>query len=773
MVSLAVVVALSAVGIWEVRPPAPAGASAPAGAFSAARAQRDLAWLGRLPRPLGSVQHDLARDYVRARLAAAGFAVRVHAMTTPVPGDASAVAHVANVVGVLPGTGRGRLAVLLVAHYDSVAASPGGADDASGLAVLLEVARAAAAGPRLADDLVVLFTDGEEDRLLGLNAFLRSSLASRVGLVLNFDNAGSSGPSIMYQTSSGNAPLVAAFSRATSPLVGSSLSDALVRRRSVESDFTPLRTAGYPGMSFGLSEGFYRNHTWLDTVDTIEPASLQHQGEQALALVRDLGAHPLDPLRGGRDVVYFGVVGGRLVVYSPAWVLPLVGVAAALLAGVLLFGVRRRAISGYALVAGSVNSLLTLILMGALLGAFWGFGWQDSGGDATSAGYATDVLHRAGFTLLVLGIGLALRLWGFDEERALEGTLGSAIWWLLLCAYVAVALPGGSYLLVWPLIASLLSLAFVVARGCPSPADEHQPVACLVALLAGVAPGLLLFSSSVYVLITVRGMRLVVIVVGVWLMLGALLPLLALLRPRVRRVLPLLCGIAGAAIVIGLSPVTGLVHDPSPKGQLLYAYDADRVRGHWATFRPMTDASLVRLVWPTGGWEADPADPTRSAGLAAASGPQVRLPCPRVVLLRDRLVGGRRDVRLGLGWTPRTALATLVVRSDVGRLAASIDGLPLVSRDTGWPDASGAGWHLVYFQPPDNGATLHLRIARGRRLDLRLVAFSRGLPDRGAAHISRDGSLGPSGDADLTVVEASYRLGPRVGDQLATGPAGT
>lgn len=49
-----------------------------------------------------------------------------------------------NVVGTLPGTVPGRPALLLGAHYDAMAGTPGADDNASGVAVLLAVARALA-----------------------------------------------------------------------------------------------------------------------------------------------------------------------------------------------------------------------------------------------------------------------------------------------------------------------------------------------------------------------------------------------------------------------------------------------------------------------------------------------------------------------------------------------------------------------------------------------------------------------------------------------------
>ena len=116
-----------------------------------------------------------------------------------------------NVVARLPGRDPSR-AVLLVAHYDSVPTAAGAADDGSGVAALLETARALRSGPPPRNDIIFLFTDGEERGLLGAQAFLREDpWAYAAGVVLNFDSPGSSSPALMYETSPGNGLLVAHY----------------------------------------------------------------------------------------------------------------------------------------------------------------------------------------------------------------------------------------------------------------------------------------------------------------------------------------------------------------------------------------------------------------------------------------------------------------------------------------------------------------------------------------------------------------------------------
>ena len=95
-----------------------------------------------------------------------------------------------------PGRDGQRQGALLMAHYDSVPNSPGASDDGAAVASLLETLRALRGGPRLKNDVIFLFTDGEEVALLGSKAFVEEHPWARdVGLVLNFEARGYTGPS--------------------------------------------------------------------------------------------------------------------------------------------------------------------------------------------------------------------------------------------------------------------------------------------------------------------------------------------------------------------------------------------------------------------------------------------------------------------------------------------------------------------------------------------------------------------------------------------------
>lgn len=106
------------------------------------------------------------------------------------PAERGVAVEAHNVHAVVPGHGSGR--VVLMAHYDSVWNSPGAYDNASGVAVVLEVAARLVADP-LPATVDVLLTGGEEFGLLGGAAFiseLEAGEPQEIGYVLNVEGMG-------------------------------------------------------------------------------------------------------------------------------------------------------------------------------------------------------------------------------------------------------------------------------------------------------------------------------------------------------------------------------------------------------------------------------------------------------------------------------------------------------------------------------------------------------------------------------------------------------
>lgn len=198
-------------GIWSLRPPDLPQTALPADQFSVERAMRHVEHIAREPHFIGTLAHEQVREYIASQFAAAG-AETAEQQTTMVRTAAQQVnaVRVHNLAARLRGTAGGQ-AILLAAHYDSVAAAPGAADDGHGVAVLLESLRALAAGPPLRNDVIFLATDAEEAGLWGARAFVdRHPWREQVRAALNLEARGTSGPAWMFRTNPGSGWLVRA-----------------------------------------------------------------------------------------------------------------------------------------------------------------------------------------------------------------------------------------------------------------------------------------------------------------------------------------------------------------------------------------------------------------------------------------------------------------------------------------------------------------------------------------------------------------------------------
>lgn len=148
--------------------PRPTPTLTPAPTFDAGRAVRDVrALAGDIgPRLATGPGYRRAATYVEQRLRSLGYEVTRQVFDVPAGdswGTPVEAGRSSNVVAVPPGFTPDRPHRIVGAHLDTVAVSPGAEDNASGVAVLLEVARLAAAGGTRLPTVLVAF-GAEEPR---------------------------------------------------------------------------------------------------------------------------------------------------------------------------------------------------------------------------------------------------------------------------------------------------------------------------------------------------------------------------------------------------------------------------------------------------------------------------------------------------------------------------------------------------------------------------------------------------------------------------------
>jgi MFS family permease len=688
------------------RPPRPVPATAPDTVFSAERAMRHVEEIAVRPHALGMPDHDRVRDYIAAQLTAMGLHPQVQA-TTGVGTRYPSAGRVQNILASIPGSDPSGKAVLLMAHYDGVEAGPAASDDGAGSAALLETVRALRARKvPLAHDIIFLFTDGEEAGLLGAAAFVREHLwAKDVAVVVNLEARGTTGRSFMFETGPGNLDVARALRSAGDATAGSVFA-AVYRLLPNDTDLSELAMLNLPALNFAFAEGVERYHTSHDDVAHLNPGSVQHHGNQALALTRIFASEPL-PRPRTADAVYFDLPILGLVVY-PEWVaLPLAALAIVLV-GVVAYRERR------GVVAGIVTALLAVVVAGFVAGPI--AGWIQLLQAHMPWGGAAQWSGAYACALALVAVAIALAFYGVSRRWASVRGLdaGVLVVWVIIAVALSVKLPAASYLFVWPLL--FAAIAMLV------------PAESLLSVVFGwiaAAAGILIVVSLAY---GVSGVMLGVAGVGA-IALAVLVALVTLLlAPEIRPVVQdsadfgaaWVAVAAVAMVVVGLFSVRRSAEHPAPSA-IAYVENADSADawlGSFGTFRDPWTRSALGQIAPGPAWTG------RLIGFAGRRVARVPLDAPSATLVRDTLLAGARRVVLRVA-APRGTTVLYMRASGAKVSTSSIDGR--VVDTTRYPRRAD-DWRMQYWAVPDSGAIVALSIPTGSSLDFELSARVPGLP---------------------------------------------
>lgn len=741
---LAVFLVLAATfSIRENDPPPAVSAAASPQVFSAGRAVQHLSVIADKPHPIGSTGHKVVQDYLVKELSEAGLEPQIQPATIALKaGPPLQVAAVENVMARLKGTATGK-AVLLVAHYDSVMNSFGASDDGSGVASLLETLRAIKAGPALKNDVIFLFTDGEEKGLLGARAFVAEHpWAKDVGVVLNFDTRGNSGAVMMFETSDNNGWLIEQFAEASESPVAHSLSYEAYKLLPNDTDMTVFKKAGMPGLNFANIDGLAHYHTPLDNLQGVDQNSVQHQGSYALPLTRHFGNLDLSQTR-GRNAVYFDLFGKVLVRYSNIWVPPLTLLVTALFVALIVVGFRRRALTVRGIGLGFLSLFVSLVVASLASWLLWKLVWMIRQGPSLEATQSRVLLLS--FVALAMATTLAVYSWLRKRAEIESLATGALLWWFLLMVITSIFLPGATFIFHWPLLFSLIALGWMIL----APQRKTSFLNSLI-LSLGALPGIILMAPVIYQ--TFVGLTLnssILITALVVLLFGLLLPALRLIATPFKWVLP---GASFVAAIVLL--VVGVLTNPAtvnrPLNRVVYALNADTGKAMWAGDLTQRDQRTSQFF--TGAEEkgslADFAYKRTSSQYTLNAAPVAQLPAPELSVLDDKSADGVRTLRMRVSSARQAGTLAVYVDSNAQVLSASVNQMPIKDELDQW------GMQIEGI--PQQGVELQLRFKASEPLKLRLVDQSYGLPPFNGASNSQLATL--AAKPDVTLLVKSFSL---------------
>jgi hypothetical protein len=707
----------------------PVRATSVPGEFDAKRAKARLAAIlgDERPHPADSDASDAVRDRLIAQLRSLGLSPVVRdqfACNELHKQRGVACARVRNVIVALgPQSGP---ALLLNTHYDSNPSGPGAADAGAGVASMLEAAAILKDEP-LRRPLILLFNEGEELGLVGARAFLSDPLSRRVDSLINLEARGTTGPVSMFETNLPNGPPVRAFAQAVDRPYANSLATDFYRQLPNYTDVNSFSERGWLTLNFAMIGNETRYHSAGDDLAALDGRSLQHMGDQALAVARHLSASGAS----GGGTLLFADIAGRQLVSIPQWT----GIAllALLVAGLGVTAFRRGGLwRGLAVFAGT----LALSAASAWLG-IWALGMARPGSFWRAYPLWT---HLAVYSC---GLAAAVVMLAFFGKRLARSQLRAASWlgFTLVGGIVLLIAPGGIIYFLFP---PLVALAGIVLAKRWSWIERATAIAAALLLWVTLGEMLALLGELLN-----NGPFFMFAPIAALIALPWLIEAKGLVdeTPRRRAVLTsllvMLSGWGAAAAAPAYSS------DRQQRFAIHYVRDAAGGRAWWAVDNdgaPLPDRFGA-------GWSREKL-PHLSAPLRARAAPLVETPAVQATVVRRSTVPGGRAVTLRItsGGLDRVAL----IAPEDSRITAAGSGAFLRPISA---DAKDGRYVISCTGRSCDGAELTLVTAKDGPIPLLVAGVRYALPSQAAPLVAaRPERARPQYSPDQTVTLSRISL---------------
>lgn len=740
----------------QLHSPIPLPGSAAPTVFSAGRARMHLNVIAARPHMVGSQAQSNVRDYIIDELRKVGLSPVVQ-KTTAIASDGR-IAVVQNIVATIKGANTSK-AVCLGAHYDAAPLAPGASDNGISVASMLETARAIKNQAPLRNDIILLYTDGEENGLLGAKAFADDTLrATNIGIVLNFDGRGSSGPSIMFRTGSENGKVVREFDKAISRKMSTSFVQSLMEYYPGNTDFRYLRQIADGGLDFATVGSLESYHTVHDKLEHVDLGTLQQHGDNMLAVAVHFANLDLHAV-GAPDVTFFSFLFSLFIIYPLAWNIPLAVLTTILFLIAGYLGLRRRKLSVRKVFLGFIISTLRVVVASVVVY----FLWNALGPTRPEFNrYVLQHVYTSGYFLFGF-LAVALVVSTFFQHLCSEklgwyaGTFGGSLLWLVILWLSVFYLPGGCYVFLWPLCCVLLSSLYLQSIDNVTLISRLQ----VVLLVASLVPGILIFTNAMYLLFEVFSMMSVAVIAALLvLLLGTMqLPLTIATRQNPWSIPALASVFAIVFILLGLYSRQTSDKYPEPDS-ILYFLDADSSKAFWFTWDDKAD-DWLRQFFPSGLEKGSLARFIPNLSWTTTIGyhdaPIISHNDPVVKVLSDHTDGTSRNLKLQIrSSAPHDSEVSFILVNPVLPEAVRevrVNGKKLEYSSLPWPLWLHGIFDEVYELELKTEPTAPIRLQIVEALDGLPIQASRGLAPRPSWTIPRHFVL-----TDLRIVSHTFSL---------------
>ncbi|MFV5697099.1 M28 family peptidase [Flavobacterium sp. ZT3R17] len=612
--------------------------------FSTKRALAQVKAISKQPHYVGSENHEVVANYLQKELNKLGLETTVQEGYTL--SDWGNLVKSKNILARIKGTNSSK-ALLLLTHYDSAphSYSHGASDAGSGVATILESVRAFLYNKTPhKNDIIILFSDAEELGLNGAALFVtQHPWAKEVGLVLNFEARGSSGPSYMLmETNKGNAGLVKEFAaaKATFP-VSNSLMYSIYKMLPNDTDLTVFREQGnIQGYNFAFIDDHFNYHTAQDDINHLNKNTLAHQGTYLMPLLNYFSNADLSTTQATDDDVYF-TIPYTFISYPFSWVLPMVVIALALFIFLLFLGRAKRILSFREIGRGFIPFLGSLIVTGLI--TF--FGWKallkvypqynDLLNGFTYNGHA----YIAAFVFLALAISLAFYNRFSAKKVTMNHYVAPLTLWIIINGGLAFALQGAGFLVIPVYFGLFIFSIFIVTQR----SNKTLNLVCSIPALIIIAPFIQMFPIGLGLKVLFGSAILTVLTFGL------LLPVFGAFAKK--GIWSFVFFILAIGFFAKAHFESGYEFGKAKSNSLLYIYNADANQANWVTYDTNLDS------WTKGYLGENPKEATamedtplfskyNSKFTYQATAPIKVLEKPTIEFLEDRIVGNQRYLKI-------------------------------------------------------------------------------------------------------------------------------
>jgi hypothetical protein len=674
---------------------------------------------------MATIEHEQVRMYIINELQRMGLDTSMQSATAMYDFRGSVSAgFVHNVLGVLKGRKKGK-SILVTAHYDSQPYSRAAADNGAAVAAMLEVARALKNSPQLDNDIIFLFSDGEESGLFGAQAFVEQhELASSVGLVLNLEARGSSGPSYTFEVSPENGWIMREYKKACRYPMASSLAYEVYKLMSNNSDFTIYKQAGYSGFNTAFIDDYVNYHSLEDNPENLSTKSLYHHATYIIDLCRHFGKLDLSNTKAD-DLVYFNLMGYWFISYPQSGNVFLIGIIVLLFTLIVYLGIRKKKITYWKAILGFVIfiGVLALSLAGVWLlqkGIRSTYPWYENFYDANfyNVGW-----YFLAFGALCLMITSAIYALIYKKINVLHLCLGGLFFSLLLMIGIQIYIPTALFLAFIPL---LLLLSLILIQLLFNIQLSQKRNLLLIAIFS--FPLITLYMPVVKILYITFGLEMAIVGSFIWILLIVyLLPVMEIIMGLKRWFIPIASFLFLLIVLFVAQLKSDYTEDRPLMSNVNYCQNANTGESFWFSTKSYIDRWNNQFFENAKNEALTEIFPAGKVAQLKSSAPKIDIAAPLMTIYSDTIIGQKRILKLNIRSQRAAENVQFFIHKSSGLQNLKINGKAI--SDPAFFKKFYNGYHFFnYYGLYESGVDLELECESGSKFSLVLIEKKLGLP---------------------------------------------